>query len=120
MPLRRGDFLSAGFLRLGQGSGDVLQVNTDLRQLERLRPKRFDGALYLGGVVDRVVAILMVPGGVEAVAGLLEGMVGLLGASARSVERIRQLRNLKRTAGLQTPVDLPRITAGLGDQVGNA
>lgn len=67
-----------------------------------------------------MVAVLVVPGLIEALAGLLELLLGGGGAPARRVEGLRQLGDLKGVAGLQTAVDRPGIAAGLGDQIGNA
>ncbi|ELP44518.1 hypothetical protein D522_21898 [Mycobacterium avium subsp. paratuberculosis S5] len=61
----------------------------------------------------------MVPGGIETLLRLRECMVGLGGVTPRAVESFCQTLNLGRAAGLQGPVDLPRITASPGNQLGD-
>nr|WP_318546872.1 hypothetical protein [Mycobacterium lepraemurium] len=58
----------------------------------------------------------MVPGGIETLLRLRECMVGLGGVTPRAVEGSRQTLNLGWAAGLQGPIDLPRITASPGNQ----
>ncbi len=65
------------------------------------------------------VAILVVPCRVEALPGLLERVVRFRGVPARAMEGFRKTRDLRRIAGLQALIDRPRISAGLGDQIGN-
>lgn len=103
-------------MRFGQGGGDVLQVDADLRQLKRLGPYRFGYPLHFGGVVDRVVAVLVVPRRVEAVASVLERVVGLRSATAGFAESLRQIGDLQRLTGLQASVDRPGVATGLSDQ----
>ncbi|MEY8017012.1 hypothetical protein AB8998_19480 [Mycobacterium sp. HUMS_12744610] len=85
---KRRDLAGGAFLRLGQRRGDAFEIGGDLRQLRRLRTQRFGHPFYLGGVVDRVIAILVVPGGVEAATGHIEGVIGLGAAAARIVEKL--------------------------------
>nr|WP_276807200.1 hypothetical protein [Mycobacterium nebraskense] len=113
---QRGDLAGGGLLRFGQGGSDGFQIGPDLGQLHGLGTERLGGALDFIGVVDRVVAILMVPGRIEAVAGLLECVVGLRGGPARGMKRRGQTGDLRRVARLQAPIDLPRVAAGEGDQ----
>jgi hypothetical protein len=63
-----------------------------------------------------VVAVLPIPRSVEATTRFIECGVGLGGASARSMEGLRQIRNLDWAADLEAFVDRPGITAGRGDQ----
>jgi hypothetical protein len=62
-------------LRFGEGGRDIFQVGTDFGQLLGLSTQRLRGALDFGGVVDRVIAILMIPGRVEAATGFAERIV---------------------------------------------
>ena len=101
LAFQRGDLPGCGALRLGQGGGNVFQVGADLGDLQGLLAQPLGHALHFGGVVDRVITILVVPGRIEAVAGLLEGGVGLGGASARVVEGLGERRNLCRAARLE-------------------
>ncbi|CFR82279.1 Uncharacterised protein [Mycobacterium tuberculosis] len=103
-------------LRLGEVGRNVLQIDTDLGQLQRLHTQRRGHALHFGGVVDRVLAVFSIPGRFEAATGFLEGRVGLGGASTRRVKRLRQLGNLGRPTRVQAVLDRPGIAAGLGDQ----
>lgn len=61
-------------------------------------------------------AVVVVPGGLEAGAGLLESVLGLRRASARPVKGAGQIGNLQRVARLQAGVDRPGVTTGFGDQ----
>jgi hypothetical protein len=73
-------------------------------------------ALHLGGIVDRMIAILVVPGRVEAATRFDECVAGLGGASARSVKRLGQVGNLGRATNLQALIDRPWVPAGLRDE----
>nr|WP_245845301.1 hypothetical protein [Mycobacterium arosiense] len=115
-----GDLVGSGPLRLGQCGGDVLQVGTDFGQLLGLRAKRFGGALHLSGFVDRAGAVLMIPGGVEALLRLRESVIGLGGVPTRPMEGLRQTCDLGRATGLQGSVYRPRVAAGRRDQLRDA
>ncbi|OBB94530.1 hypothetical protein A5781_02075 [Mycobacterium sp. 852002-30065_SCH5024008] len=85
-----GDLGGTLLLRISKGGSDVLQVGPDLGQLLRLRAKGFRQPLHFGGVVDRVVPVLVVPRLAEAQLGYLEGMVGFGSVSARGIKRLGQ------------------------------
>lgn len=61
-------------------------------------------------------AVVVVPGGLEACACLLESVLGLRRASARAVKGSGQIGNLQWATRLQAGVDRPGVTTGLGDQ----
>ena len=81
-----------------------------------LRAKGFGHPLHFIGVVDRVAAILVVPGRGEASSGFFESVVGLGGVPTRAMKGLCQLGDLKRATGLQALVDRPWIAAGRRDQ----
>src|SRR6185312_2111382 len=63
-----------------------------------------------------MAAVVVVPGSLEAGAGLLERVVGLRRASARAVKGAGQIGNLQWAARLQAGIDRPGVATGLGDQ----
>ncbi|MGB9227813.1 MAG: hypothetical protein WCB80_32275 [Mycobacterium sp.] len=117
---QRCDLPSGGVLRPGQGGGDVFEVHTEFGQLQRLRPQQLNDPWHLVGIVDRMVAVLVIPRRLKPLPRLLKGLVGLGSTSTRSVKRLRQVCNLSRAPRLQSLVDRPRIPAGLGNQMWNA
>jgi hypothetical protein len=115
--VQSGDLRGTLFLCAGQRGRNVFQLSADLRQLLGLCAKGFRHPLYFSGVVDRVVAVLVVPRLAEAFPGVRERVVGFCGVSTGAIEGLRQLRDLKRPARLQALVDRPRIPTGGGDQL---
>nr|WP_252871934.1 hypothetical protein [Mycobacterium marinum] len=110
-----GDSSGSAFLRLSQRCGDLLQMGSDLGQLLGLSAQRLGCALHLGGIVDGVLAVLVIPGSFKASAGLLKRNVRLGSAASRSVKRGCQVGNLSWATSLEALVDRPGITSGIGD-----
>ncbi len=117
LTVQRRDLRCPLFLRAGQRGSDLFQFGADFGQLLGLRAKGFRHPLHLGGVVDRIVAVLMVPCLAEAFPGVCEGVVRFGSVSTGAVKGLRQLRDLKRLAGLQALVDRPRVATRRGDQL---
>lgn len=117
---QQADSLRPRLLRFSQGGGDVLQIGADLGKLLRLRAKGFDEALHFGGIIDRVVAVLVIPGRVEAFPGLLKCVIGFGRVASGSVKSLSEAGYLRGAAGLKALVDRPRIAAGFRDQLGDA
>src|ERR1700730_16211787 len=84
-------------------------MGPDLGQLLGLGAQRPGGALHFGGVVDRVLAVLVGPARLEAPPRLVECRIGLRGGAPRAVKSRGQSRNLKRATDLQCLVDRPGV-----------
>src|ERR1700730_11764134 len=91
-------------------------MGPDLGQLLGLGAQRPGGALHFGGVVDRVLAVLVGPARLEAPPRLVECRIGLRGGAPRAVKSRGQSRNLKRATDLQCLVDRPGVPPCRGDQ----
>ncbi|OBH03696.1 hypothetical protein A5695_00980 [Mycobacterium sp. E1747] len=108
--IERADFSHASFLCLRQSSGDVLQIRPDLGQPFRLPAERFSHAFHFSGVVDRMIAVLVVPGGIESVLGLIKVLTGRSCAPTRVVECLGKTVDLPGATRLQAPIYLPGVS----------